>query len=195
MPDANRRTEKIIAEVLALAGEAGKDLSFDIYCPKTYSHHNRLTYWMPGFYQGRLHWRAIIRRAKTMLKALKVKRTDDYVIGLNSRFDQYGAAHLLMLDIDCRDRKRVSRALRRYGPGWLFKTERGFHFIAARVFKDQEAWAAVMRRAGRDRALRGLVDGDHLERSLQRGYATLRLTASRVKPRIPVYAGRILGPK
>jgi hypothetical protein len=27
-----------------------KDFSFDIYCPKTYSHYTRLTFWQPPFY-------------------------------------------------------------------------------------------------------------------------------------------------
>lgn len=173
-------------------GEAGlRDLSFDFYCPRTYAHHNRMTYWMPSFYLGRLSWRAVERTARRMLKALSVRRTQDYVIGLNSRLDQYGGSHLLMLDLDCRNQAAVRRALKPYGPGWLFKTARGFHFIGSQVLPSEKAWLKVMRRVCADRRLSRVVDADHLERSLQRGYSTLRLSTSSIKPVAPRLVGKI----
>ena len=56
MPTPDRKTLKVVREILSIAGGSGRDLSFDIYCPKTYAHHNRLTYWMPVFYLDILDW-------------------------------------------------------------------------------------------------------------------------------------------
>jgi uncharacterized protein (UPF0332 family) len=104
-----------------------KDFSYDIYCPKTYAHHTRLTFWQPPFYLGIYSPGHLILHAKKFLSALKVRRTGDYVVGINSRFNQYQNIHVLMLDIDSVD-AAVESALKPLG-GILLKSGRGFHFI------------------------------------------------------------------
>lgn len=97
-----------------------KDFSYDIYCPKTYSHHTRITFWHPPFYLDFFGPEKIAEHSKAMLKALKVTRTSDYVVGLNSRLDQYKPIHLLLLDIDSVD-SVVEHELKKIGGGSLKK--------------------------------------------------------------------------
>lgn len=44
-----------------------------------------------------------------------------------------------------------------------------------------------MKRFKRNAALKGHLDEDHIDMSLQRGYSTLRITANAIKPRVPVF--------
>jgi hypothetical protein len=162
-----------------------KDLSYDIYCPKTYSHHTRVTFWQPPFYLDIFSVDQLAGQSKLMLKGLKVRRHQDYVVGLNSRMDQYKPIQLIMLDIDSVD-SAVEHELKAYG-GVLLKSGRGFHFIAHRIFENQSAWEKEMKRFKRNRALKGHLDQDHIDISLRRGYSTLRITASKVKPTVPVF--------
>lgn len=62
---------------------------------------------------------------------------------------------------------------------------------ARRCLGNERAWRGAMRDVVDDKRLSRLVDFAHVERSLQRGYATLRLSTSRVKPLLPRLAGRI----
>ncbi len=130
-----------------------KDLSYDIYCPKTYSHHTRVTFWQPPFYLDIFSVDQLAGQSKLMLKGLKVRRHQDYVVGLNSRMDQYKPIQLIMLDIDSVD-SAVEHELKAYG-GVLLKSGRGFHFIAHRIFENQSAWEKEMKRFKRNRALKG----------------------------------------
>jgi hypothetical protein len=77
-----------------------KDFSFDIYCPKTYSHHNRLTFWQPPFYLDIISPKSLTFNTRKLLKALRVKKHTDYVVGINSKLNQYSPVHMVMLDID-----------------------------------------------------------------------------------------------
>lgn len=162
-----------------------RDLSYDIYCPRTYAHHTRLTFWQPPFYRETYSTDQLANHARRMLGSLRVRRVDDYVVGLNSRLDQYRPLHLLLLDIDTLD-AAVETELAALG-GVLLKSGRGFHFIGTRLIDGQKEWAAEMRRIRRHKILGRFVDHDHIDISLQRGYATLRITASRIKPQVPVY--------
>lgn len=162
-----------------------RDISYDIYCPKTYSHHTRLTFWQPPFYREMYSPVALVRNAKRMLKALKVRRTEDYVVGLNSRVDQYKPIHLLMLDIDTLD-SSVEAELKAIG-GILLKSGRGFHFIGTNLLTNHREWEKELKRIRRHKVLRHFADQDHIDISLRRGYATLRITASTAKPRVPVF--------
>lgn len=162
-----------------------KDFSYDIYCPKTYAHHTRVTFWQPPFYLDLFSLEQLAEKAKLMLKGLKVRRHEDYVVGLNSRLDQYKSIQLIMLDIDSVD-STVEHELKAYG-GVLLKSGRGFHFIAHRVFEDQKLWEKEMKKFKRNKALKGHLDEDHIEISLRRGYSTLRITASAIKPMVPVF--------
>ena len=162
-----------------------KDFSYDIYCPKTYSHHTRITFWQPPFYLNIYSIEKLADKAKRLLTELHVKRHEDYVVGLNSRLDQYRPIQLVMLDIDSVD-SAVEHELKAYG-GVLLKSGRGFHFIAHRVFQDQKLWEKEMKRFKRSKVLKGHIDEDHIDISIRRGYSTLRITSSAIKPTVPVF--------
>ena len=162
-----------------------KDFSFDIYCPKTYSHHTRLTIWQPPFYFDIFRPKQLARHAQRMLKALRVKNAVDYVVGLNSKLDQYNDVHLIMLDIDS-VAPAVEAALKSVG-GILLKSGRGFHFIGSSVVKGQKEWRAALRRLRQNKDLKPYIDKNHIEMSFDRGYSTLRITESKVKPQTPFF--------
>lgn len=162
-----------------------KDFSFDIYCPKTYSHHTRLTIWQPPFYFDIFRPKQLARHAQNMLKALRVKNAGDYVVGLNSKLDQYSDVHLVMLDIDS-VAPAVEAALKPVG-GILLKSGRGFHFIGSTVVKGQKEWRAALRRLRQNKDLKSHIDKNHVEMSFDRGYSTLRITESKVKPQTPFF--------
>ena len=106
-----------------------KDFSFDIYCPKTYAHHTRLTFWHPPFYIEKFGVKQMVRGATRYLRSLRVLRSGDYVAGLNSRVNQYADDHIIMIDIDAIN-PAVESALKPIG-GILLKSRRGFHFIGS----------------------------------------------------------------
>jgi uncharacterized protein (UPF0332 family) len=162
-----------------------QDFSFDIYCPKTYSHHTRLTFWQPPFYIGIFGVPQMVRRATELLKALRVRRSGDYVVGLNSRVNQYKDDHLIMIDIDTVN-PAVESALKPIG-GILLRTGRGFHFIGRKIVSGAQKWRKEMKSLLRHKKLKAHVDRNHIEISIRRGYATLRVTASPVKPTIPSF--------
>ncbi len=162
-----------------------RDFSYDIYCPKTYSHHTRITFWQPPFYLSVFGPTKLAESARTVLKHLKVKRHEDYVVGLNSKLDQYSNIHLLMIDIDSLDTS-VEHELKNFG-GVLLKSGRGFHFIGSGLIRGQKQWEAAMNKLRHSKALKGHIDLDHIDISIRRGYATLRITTSPVKPTVPVF--------
>jgi len=162
-----------------------KDFSFDIYCPKTYSHHTRLTFWQPPFYIDIFGVPQLIARATELLKALRVRRSGDYVVGLNSRVNQYKDDHLVMIDIDTVN-PAVESALKPIG-GILLRTGRGFHFVGRKIVSGARAWRGEMRSLLRHKKLKRHVDKNHIEISIRRGYSTLRVTASPVKPTVPYF--------
>jgi len=69
----------------------------------------------------------------------------------------------------------------------MLKSGRGFHFIGRRVVSGAVAWRKKMRSLLKDQALKPHIDKDHIEISIKRGYATLRVTASPVKPTVPYF--------
>ena len=179
------QTAEILGDILADNPSKIKDFSYDIYCPKTYAHHTRLTLWQPPFYLEVFTVDQVQVQARRMLQNLRVKRSSDYVVGVNSRLDQYGGNHLVMLDIDSLD-SSVEAALSKLG-GVLLKSGRGFHFIGNKVVEGQTTWEKLMRQLKRSKELKDYVDHDHIEVSLRRGYATLRVTTSKIKPQAPVF--------
>jgi uncharacterized protein (UPF0332 family) len=162
-----------------------RDFSYDVYCPKTYAHHTRITFWQPPFYLEIFTALQLQAQARRLLQNLHVKRSSDYVVGLNSRLNQYGDAHLIMLDIDSLDAS-VETHLRKIG-GFLLRSGRGFHFIGRTVVKGKGAWEKAMLKLKRSKDLKPYLDHDHIDISLRRGYATLRITTSKVKPVAPVF--------
>lgn len=162
-----------------------RDFSFDVYCPKTYSHHTRLTFWQPPFYLDIFNVKQIARYASEMLHKLRVKRTKDYVVGLNSRVNQYKDDHLLMIDIDAVN-PAVESALKPFG-GILLKSGRGFHFIGKQIVSGRKEWRRAMGKVSKLKKLRPHIDKDHVDISLKRGYSTLRVTSSPIKPQIPYF--------
>jgi uncharacterized protein (UPF0332 family) len=178
-------TSEILADILGENPIEIKDFSYDVYCPKTYSHHTRLTIWQPPFYLDIFSATQLQVQARRLLQNLKVTRPFDYVVGLNSRLDQYGDTHLVMLDIDSLDAS-VESHLSKIG-GFLLRSGRGFHFIGKRVVKGKGAWEKAMLKLKRDKDLKPHLDHDHIDISLRRGYATLRVTTSKIKPIAPVF--------
>lgn len=162
-----------------------KDFSFDIYCPKTYSHHTRLTFWQPPFYLDIFGVEQMKKHAVSLLRQLRVRRYDDYVVGLNSKVNQYKHDHLIMVDIDTVN-PAVEAALKPIG-GILLKSGRGYHFIGRTVVSKAKNWRKVMRGLLRKPGLKPHIDKNHIEISIRRGYATLRVTASPVKPTVPYF--------
>jgi uncharacterized protein (UPF0332 family) len=159
------------------------DFSVDVYCPKTYSHHTRITAWFPPFYLDIFNTSRLASIVKDALARLKVSKSAQYVAGINSKLDQYGDKHLLMIDIDSFDAE-VESTLRRIG-GILFKSGRGYHFIGSKVIESDKARKKALRRALRHPVLKDRIDKKHIAISLKRGYSTLRITDSSVKPTIP----------
>lgn len=172
------------AKILSLLVEANpkiRDFSFDIYSPKSYYHHTRFTIWCP---KGRItdSWlKTLLNSMIKSLRALKVKHAETYVIGLNSRVNQYEPMHIIMLDFD--DISTIPEDKFKNEPGFIFRTGSGFHFIGAKLY-DYETWKKRMK------SFLPLASKQHYELSLKRGYATLRLTASSRKPIAPIYIGK-----
>ncbi|MGO8988724.1 MAG: HEPN domain-containing protein [bacterium] len=162
-----------------------RDFSFDIYCPKTYSHHTRLTFWQPPFYLDIFGVDQIAKHAVEVLGKLRVRRNKDYVVGLNSKVNQYKDDHLIMVDIDAVN-PAVESALKPIG-GVLLKSGRGYHFISRKIVSGASIWRKEMRNLLHNPALKQHIDKDHIEISLRRGYATLRVTSSPVKPTVPYF--------
>lgn len=155
------------------------DLSFDIYCPKAYKHHTRLTIWMPRVMANGDHVATALKKGRAMLKACGVREVTNYVIGLNSRINQYKETQLLMLDFDDMTYEELPHAELKTEPGVLLSTASGFHFLGLKPYEHRE-WRAKLKR------LRKIAAKDHIDLSLQRGYSTLRMSASPRKPFAPI---------
>jgi uncharacterized protein (UPF0332 family) len=162
-----------------------KDFSYDIYCPKTYSHHNRITYWQPPFYINIFDYNKMATILKEALSKLRVNKHEDYVLGLNSKTSQYQDNHYLMLDFDSFDTD-VEIVLKNIG-GVLLKSGRGIHFIGNKIIEGRQYWITELMKIARHKELKGKVDRQHIEISIQRGYSTLRITESKIKPSIPIF--------
>lgn len=173
-------TAKILS-ILVNENPEISDFSFDIYCPKSYYHHTRLTTWCP---KGRITdtWlRKLLNAQIRTLQTLNISEAKDYVLGLNSRVNQYEERHIIMLDFD--DVSSLPFNAFKNEPGFFFRTHSGFHFIGSNLYVIKE-WKAKMRRYSR------IASHQHIDLSLKRGYGTLRLTASPRKPVVPAYMGR-----
>jgi uncharacterized protein (UPF0332 family) len=173
-------TQKIL-EILIAQNPDIRDFSFDLYCPKSYYHHTRFTAWTP---KGRItdKWlRTLLNAGIHALKALKVKEADDYVLGFNSRVNQYAEQHLIMLDFD--NVSTIPPTVLKKEPGFLFRTGSGFHLIGSKLYEKAE-WRKKMRTYSK------VASRQHFALSMKRGYATLRLTSSPRKPNTPAFVGR-----
>ena len=173
-------TNKILS-MLVHENSKIRDFSFDMYCPKSYFHHTRFTVWCP---KGRVTdvWLSkLLNAQRRTLRALSVLEAKDYVLGLNSRVNQYAEEHLVMLDFD--DQSSLPAHQFKSEPGFFFRTHSGFHFIGSKLYSLKE-WKAKMRRYSR------IASRQHVDLSMKRGYATLRLTSSPRKPMAPAYIGR-----
>ena len=170
-----------ILSVLVHENSNIRDFSFDIYCPKSYFHHTRFTAWCP---KGRMTdtWlRKLLNLNRRTLKALSVPEANDYVLGLNSRVNQYASEHLILLDFD--DLSTFPYKKFKGEPGFFFRTHSGFHFIGSKLYGLTE-WKAKMRGYSK------IASRQHFDLSMKRGYATLRLTSSPRKPVVPAFIGR-----
>lgn len=175
----------VLKSIIADNPDKVKDYSFDLYCPRTYSHHTRLTFWQPPFYLSIFGVKKMQQYGAELLRKLRVRKSPDYVIGLNSKVNQYRDDHLLMIDIDAVN-PAVESVLKPLG-GVLLKSGRGYHFIAKRIISGRSEWHRAMKKLLRSKALKPHIDRAHVELSLKRNYSTLRVTASPVKPQIPSF--------
>ena len=178
-----------VLDIMREIYEANKDFvrnfSYDVYCPKTYSHHTRITFWQPPFYLGIFPPEKICEKVKKMLFSLKVKQSSNYVLGLNSRLDQYSDIHLIMLDIDTLD-AGVEESLHAIG-GVVLKSGRGLHFISRELIHGKNNWEKKMREILRNSTLKEYIDTTHITMSIKRGYSTLRITKNHIKPSVPIF--------
>lgn len=178
-------TFDLVREIASLHRWILKDLSFDVYCPRTYSHHLRLTFWLsPDSVIHDLDERDLVDHSRSLLAGLNSEKAGDYVIGLNSKIDQYSDRHLLMLDLDSLNDDALAQ-LQEIG-GYLLKSGVGYHFIGHDLLMDRETWRERLRTLQETPAFKGCIDDDHVELSLRRGYSTLRLVESSVKPIRPM---------
>jgi uncharacterized protein (UPF0332 family) len=173
-------TQKIL-EILIDQNPDIRDFSFDLYCPKSYYHHTRFTVWSP---KGRTtdKWlKALLSGGIRTLKHLRVKEAGDYVLGMNSRVNQYAEKHIIMLDFD--NVSTIHPSVLKKEKGFLFRTGSGFHLIGSKLY-DKVEWRKRMK------AYSSVASKMHFELSMKRGYATLRLTSSPRKPQTPAFMGR-----
>ena len=175
----------ILNDILEENENKVKDFSIDVYCPKTYSHHVRFTAWFPPYYLKILKIKNLLTHIKQVLQKSHVRNHINYVAGLNSRINQYEEMQLLMIDIDSLS-VDVEARLKEIG-GILLKTGRGFHFIGRSILPNRKEWAAKLRKISSDRLLKYRIDKKHIKISLKRGYSTLRMTPSPVKPVKPKF--------
>lgn len=170
-----------ILDLLVADNPRIRDFSFDVYCPKSYYHHTRLTFWVPKGRITDITLRDMLSGAIKTRERLSVSEARDYVLGLNSKVNQYAEQHLLMLDFD--NVSTLPYASLTGEPGFFFRTQSEFHYIGAKLYA-APAWRKKMRKFSK------LASRQHCELSLKRGYGTLRLTASSRKPTKPAYIGR-----
>lgn len=175
----------LVREIAATHCLGARDISFDVYCPKTYSHHTRFTIWLPPeTVLLDLDGSALVAQARTFASALAPERSEEYVIGLNSKVDQYNDRHLLMLDLDSIDETALEK-LEEFG-GYLLKSGVGYHFIGRELLPSYDAWIGRLREMQSIPEFNGHLDDTHVDMSIKRGYSTLRIVESPVKPERPM---------
>ena len=175
----------LLKEIASIHRYAARDLSFDVYCPKRYSHHLRFTIWLPAeSVIFDLEMAQLMDHARLFAAYFETERNGEYAIGLNSRINQYAEKHLLMLDLDSVDDAAID-SLRGYG-GYLLRSGRGYHFIGKSVIADSAQWHTTLRALQKTPELRKHIDSNHIEMSLKRGYSTLRILESPAKPQRPM---------
>jgi uncharacterized protein (UPF0332 family) len=169
-----------ILNILVHMNPSIRDFSFDFYCPKSYKHHTRVTIWVP---KGRItdSWiERIINAQRRALKGLGISESTKYVLGLNSKVNQYADKHILMLDFD--NASTIPSHKLKGERGFIFRTDCGFHFMGS-ILYDKKQWQRKMQKYA------SISSRDHCSLSLARGYATLRISSSPIKPFRPAYFG------
>lgn len=156
-------------------------LEFDYYCPKSYIHKERVQFQIQSHMYSRNYCKTIDKAGRQSIATLKASKKDDYVLGWNNRLGQSADAYLLFLDIDDNDEATVKAALKGR-KGWLFKSGEGFHFIGSEVYTSRKQWEYRFKQAANSSKLKSLVDADHVDFSIRRGYSTLRISTSPIKP-------------
>lgn len=90
-----------------------------------------------------------------------------------------------MFDIDTLDAD-VEESLHTTG-GVLLKSGRGLHFIGRNPIRGKREWEKAMKEIRRYPALGKYIDKSHIDMSIKRGYSTLRITKSDIKPSVPIF--------
>lgn len=175
----------LIKEIISIHKRLVKDVSFDVYCPKMYTHHLRFTLWLPPekiLYE--MDFPEFIEHSRSLAGILETEKSEDYVIGLNSRVDQYSERHLLMLDLDSIDQALMDE-LKNYG-GYLIKSGSGYHFIGDTIYQNVQDWKDSLLKISEEPVFNSHIDKRHVDLSLRRGYSTLRIVGSPLKPYRPM---------
>ncbi len=159
-------------------------LEFDYYCPKSYIHKERIQFQIQSKKYTQRTIKSIIKSGKTSIGLIKASKPDDYVLGWNNRLGQNATAYLLFLDIDENDETKVKSALKKR-KGWLFKSGNGYHFVSKEIYSSNKQWKHRLNQAAKSVQLKKLIDTKHVEFSLKRGYATLRMNTSPIKEFLP----------
>jgi len=159
-------------------------IEFDYYCPKSYIHKERIQFQIQANRYKVTYSRRIKNAGKLAAALLGVTREENYVVGWDNRLGQGGDGYLLFLDIDEDDDAKVKTALKSR-KGWLFKSGGGYHFIDEKILPTQKMWLMRFLAAARSKKLKSLVDDRYVKFSVRRGYSTLRIHKSNIKPFTP----------
>ncbi len=156
-------------------------LEFDYYCPKSYIHKERVQFQIQARMYDRSYCKKIEKAGRQSITTIHASKKGDYVLGWNNRLGQSADAFILFLDIDNNDEATVKAALKGR-KGWLFKSGEGFHFVGSEVYTSRKQWEYRFKQAANSRKLKSLADSDHVDFSIRRGYSTLRISTSPIKP-------------
>ena len=159
-------------------------VEFDYYCPKSYSHKDRIQLQVMSQNYNQAYAGIVKRAGVLAIQKLDSSRKTDYVLGWDNRFGQGSNSYLLFLDLDDHDEGKIKATLKKR-PGWLFKSGEGYHFVGKDLINGRKMWLRRLEQAANSKALKPLVDGRHVEYSVLRGYSTLRISGSASKPFVP----------
>jgi hypothetical protein len=117
------------------------------------------------------------------------------LLGVTSKVQLSGGkpGHIPMMDFMCppspENQAAVTRLLREFQPagGRLLESGKSYHYYGCRVLSDNE-WYAFL---GKCLLMSGYVDDRYIGHQLVDGHCVLRLSASKLKPKIPIVIAEV----
>jgi hypothetical protein len=121
--------------------------------------------------------------------------TDGELLGLISRVELCGgrSAHIPMMDFACRPSAQNLASITHLlseitkGAGFLLESGRSYHYYGAELLTDEE-WRRFI---GRCLLMFGYVDDRYIGHQLVDGHCVLRLSAGRLKSRVPAVVAQL----